>query len=79
MNNHPLNRAYGRSGAISQPVSPTSHIITIARQDAEIRALRRKLDAIEGLTNDVNFRPRTLSGLLVFFHAVRQVLMERGT
>lgn len=74
---HPRNHAYGRFDAISQPASPTNPLITIARQDGEIRAMRRKLDAIEGLMNDANFRPKTLGSLLVLFYAIWQVLQER--
>lgn len=81
MNRHPHypamphRRRFLTLGAPTRP-SPSA-LVTIARQDAEIRTMRRKFDAIEGLVNDANFRPMTPAALLVFYHAVRQVLMER--
>lgn len=74
---HPLNRARTPSTAFYAPVCPTSPAVTIARQADEIRELRRKLDAIEGLVNGVSFGTKSLAELLVFHHAVKSVIQER--
>lgn len=73
---HPLNRAYRRSGAISAPTLATSHLITIARLHAENDKLRRTLSDIDKLVVDFNHQRTTFAGLLVAMNAIRQVLRE---
>lgn len=76
MMKHPSNHEYRRSGANTPPIAPTVHIITIARQAAEIDKMRKALNDIDALVVDFNHQRTTFTALLVTINAIRRILRE---